>query len=335
MYQQLSAFFSLSGSGGDDAGGLSVPEFTEKIQTALQVLNHDPHYRYEHRFGAGEPPRPTPRPRLMFTWTRLSADGWVAVDVVARCVVSPTERPITITGSLEVTGSSDDESAAFADFRDYGAPFISAPGAFTGHIDAPGGLGGPINGATLAAYPHVHVGRHPDLRLEVLGPSGEVLDSVVVRRIQRTTGQRGVMVRLEEQNQIFSIDDRFDLTGMVEKRTLWFEDITGKPVDAVQRVYSFLAHCRAPNIGRFSLLHTPAVNPGRFRWGRPSGWVRATWASLVPAVTKDRHSLSVIVVIGVLPFVSILRFPLTVALCDSGASRLHALLTRRVRESRG
>src|SRR5688500_14394545 len=36
-------------------------------------------------------------------------------------------------------------------------------------------------------------------------------------------------------------------------------------------------------------------------WGRPSARARAMWASLVPAVTKDRHSSSVISVIDVFP----------------------------------
>src|SRR4051794_31323206 len=41
-------------------------------------------------------------------------------------------------------------------------------------------------------------------------------------------------------------------------------------------------------------------------WGRPSRRGRATWASLVLAVRNDRHSSSVIAVIGVFPFVSVL-----------------------------
>src|SRR3954451_6129041 len=42
-------------------------------------------------------------------------------------------------------------------------------------------------------------------------------------------------------------------------------------------------------------------------WGRPSARVSPMWASLVPAVTKDRHSLSVMVTTSVCPFASIWR----------------------------
>jgi hypothetical protein len=70
------------------------------------------------------------------------------------------------------------------------------------------------------------------------------------------------------------------------------------------------AECDSPIVGQALALDAPrdrakaSSSPSRTKqtgvtWGRPSRRVRAMWASLVPAVRKDRHSLSVIVVIGV------------------------------------
>ena len=244
--------------------GLAVPDVQRRLHDALEVLNNDPHYRYEHRFGEGDPPtypRHGERPGLVMHSQLVEPGGgrWSTVDIIARCAASVQERPITVNGAFTAEPDS-----AFADQLEawftYGAPFTSPEGAFTGVLDAPGGIGGPLEGATVWVHPTEDhdLGQNPDLHFEVLDPAGVSLAQVDVRRIERTEGLRGgLRVVLEEVNGVFTTEDRVDLTDRRLNRTLRFGEWTGKPVTTVYASLLYLSLLHRPNKIRVSVRHTP------------------------------------------------------------------------------
>lgn len=255
MFEKLAALFSTGGS----QDGLSAPEVSQKVEAALQVLDEDPHYRYEHRFGQGTVPEPSNRSGLVLSYIRQdrTTTHWAIVDVIARCAASATERPITVEGVLAVEPGSEFEEA-FRDFVTYGAGFTSPEGAYEGEVDAPGGLGGRLVGARMTAQPSPDLGDGRELHLEVLDPDGAVLGAVDLDRIERSRGQEGVRVVLEEVHKVFKFEDKVNVVDQRMTRTLHFGATIGKPVAAVQPALSFLSHCHEPNKGRLSIRHTPA-----------------------------------------------------------------------------
>ena len=184
---------ALVSPGGDSDAGLAVTEVTERVQKALNVLGRDPHHLYETRFGYGEPPIPPERPGLALSAHHINpgAGTWRAVDVIARCAASTDERPITIKGELTAEPGSEFAKALQA-FFDFGAPFTSPAGAYTGEIDAPGGLGGELVKASLKTS--AVKGDVPDpveLRLQVLDPRGDVLGEAHVVKTELSQGGLG------------------------------------------------------------------------------------------------------------------------------------------------
>jgi hypothetical protein len=254
IYNQVAALFAV----GQPGEGRDVPSVSARVQKALSTLDHDPHYRYEHRFGEGAIPPLGDRPGLVFSW--MAADEksgrWTVVDVIARCAASPQERPITVEGHLRLEPGSAAEKA-YRDFLTYGAPFTSPAGAYYGEMDAPGGLGGPLEGATMSVGSVLDIGDNPQLYLEVLDSDGKVLGGVNLNRVDRSQGTGGVRVVLEEEHQVFSLKDRYKIDEGTGTRTLRFGDIVGKPVTAVAKAMTFISHCHPPNTGRLSIRHTP------------------------------------------------------------------------------
>ncbi|GHF35334.1 hypothetical protein AMYBAR_003838 [Amycolatopsis bartoniae] len=254
-FTTVSAYFSLSGT----QTGLDVPTVTARLDTALAVLDTDPHYRYELRFGQGEPPGLVERPMLLMTWMSGHRDTgrWTAVDIIARCRASTQVRPITVSGEF-IAETGSDFAEALQDFHSYGTPFHSPPGAYRGEIDAPGGLGGQLGHGTISMLPHPdNLGDNPEMHLQVVSPDGAVLAGVNVNRVDRSAGRDGVRVVLEEEHHVFRLEDRYNLAGNRGNRTLSFGTFSGQPVTAIRSALKFLAHCRAPNVGRLSIRHTP------------------------------------------------------------------------------
>jgi hypothetical protein len=244
--------------------GLSFDEVAERVQRALDVLDHDPHYRFEYRFGQGRPPEPSNRPGLVMHTMRgdRAADRWVAIDTIARCAASVDVQPIIIKGTVEL-----EPGTALADqwhaFVMYGAPVTLPAGAFTGEVDAPAGLGGSLEGAILKVGPadDADLGDNPEMHLEVLDPDGLVLASADVDRTQRSQGiEGGVRVVLSETHGIFTLEDRYDLKDARASRNLTVNNITGLPVEVARAGIEFVLQMRSPNQLRVSVRHAPPVN---------------------------------------------------------------------------
>lgn len=256
-YREAMTLMSLDGAAHAD---LTVPVVTARVEKALKALGRDPHYLYEPRFGHGKPPHPPQRPRHVFTWEHIdtTSSTWQAVDVIARCAVSVDERPITITGQLTVEKGSD-FAAAVKDFHEFGTPFTSPEGAYTGVFDAPGGLGGELTKGTIHTGPvtGADLGENIGLRLEVLDPDGQVLAEAHVDRTDRSSGTAGVRVVLSEVNGVFELVERFNLTAQTAQASFKTLQVERMPVSAVRPAIEFLAAFHAPNSMRVSVRHTP------------------------------------------------------------------------------
>jgi hypothetical protein len=257
-YRDAMALMSL---GNVDDTHLEVPQVTERVQQALNTLDRDPHYLYEFHFGQGEPPDPSPRPGLVIgTYIIDTARSrWWQVDVIARCAASVEERPITVTGALTV--DNDTEFAAdVREFYEFGTPFTSPEGAYNGHLDAPGGLGGELANATIRTSPAANhdLGDNANLALEIIDPDDNVLAEVTVSRTDRSQGSKGVRAVLTETNGVFEFVHRFNLVEQTSAQRLALLNVVDSPVTAVLAGVEFLANYHDPNQMRARVRELPA-----------------------------------------------------------------------------
>lgn len=281
---------------------LEVPEVVRRIQKALPTLDTDPHYRYELRFGEGQLPTGPQRPGLVMTTIvgQGKAGRWAAVDVIARCAASTAVRPITITGKF-VVDRDDAFAEALSDFHAFGVPFTSPEGVYEGEIDAPGGLGGRLEGARVTSFAATDdLGDNSELHLEVLDADGAVLASADVVRIERSEGAAGVRVVLQEVHGIFTLEDRYNLKERTGSRNIRFGGFTGAPVTAAHAALTFLTHCKSPNVGRLSVSHTPpdrgVLDPNLgLVWPDEAARHLAAMFQLMDDLVSIQHSTSAIV----------------------------------------
>jgi len=259
-YREAMTLMSLKDVG---EGDLTVPEITDRIERALGILGHDPHYLYEVRFGHGDPPEPTMRPGLMMTEYRIdpAVSTWQSVDIIARCAASAVERPITIDGMLTVEGNPE-FAAAVKEFFEFGTPFSSPEAAYNGTIHAPGGLGGELVNATVRTSPvaRADLGANTELRLEVLDPEGSVIAQAEVDRTDRSSGTSGVRVVLTETHGVFELVFRGDLKNETTHLGFALHSLEGIPISAGLPALELLGAFHHPNSYRISVRYTP----GRF-----------------------------------------------------------------------
>jgi hypothetical protein len=236
-----------------------VTAIAERIEAALPLLDTDPLYRYELRFGEGDMPSEVSRAGIVMTQIIGHGEGgkWTAIDLIARCAASTQIRPITISGTFVAKSGSPFEKD-LRDFFDFGAPFKSPPGVYSGEIDAPGGLGGEIANATVWTLPvDEDLGPNTELLVEIIDPEGVTIASAEVTRVERSFGAKGKRVVLEEVNGAFTVENRTLMDEKVSTRTMTLGALAGQPVQVVARALEFLLACVSPNTGRLSLRHTP------------------------------------------------------------------------------
>lgn len=256
-YESAMAMMAMDPAGD---GSVPVPELAARIMKALGALGRDPHYQYELRFGHGEPSDPPPRPRYMFGQYLIDthAKTWHAIDVIARCAESANQRPVTVNGRL-VAQPGSDFADTLKDFAEFGTPFTSPEGAFSGNLDAPGGLGGDLDGASITVGPSAEadLGDNTHLRVEVLDPEGLVLAEAFLNRTERSQGSAGLRVVLAEVSGMFELHQRFNLADSTMDMRFEVHPVAGKPVSAVLPAATFLAAFHDPNAMRVSAAHSP------------------------------------------------------------------------------
>lgn len=274
----------------------STQEVTGRVQRALGVLDHDPHYRFEFGFGAG--PLPTPpvdRPGLVLHTAQGTLDGgrWITVDVIARCAASVDVSPITINGRFEAEPGTA-LAKAIQEFFEYGAP-VQAEEAFSGELTAPAGLGTELTSATVRVGPAIDadLGDNTELHLDVLDPDDAVVASVDVDRTERSQGiGGGIRAVLREVNGVFVLEERWNLVKQTESRHIRSGAITGLPVKVALPGIQFLAELKSPNRIRISSRHA-APTQGVIDEHTDFGWDHEQIAGL-SAVRRILEVLNVI-----------------------------------------
>lgn len=237
----------------------SMQEVTERVQRALGVLNHDPHYRFEFRFGEGSlPTPPVDRPGLVLHTAQGTRDEgkWITVDVIARCAASVDVEPITIKGRFEApVGTARAE--AIQEFFEYGAP-VHTEGVFTGELTAPAGLGGELNSASvrIGPGPEADLGDNREMHIDVIDSEDTVVASVDVDRTERSQGfGGGIRVVLREVSGVFELEERWNPTKQTGSRQIRGGAITGLPVKVALPGIQFLTELTSPNRIRISSRH--------------------------------------------------------------------------------
>ena len=183
--------------------------------------------------------------------------------MIARCAESTKQRPITIRGMIAATPGSAFEKE-LQDFVTYGAPVTTPEGAFTGVLDAPGGLGGPIEGAALSIAPvdDAEPGDDRELRLEVLAPDRTtVLAGIDAIRTQRSEGLaqsgQGLRVVLTDVDGMLEIEHRFNFADGQMSQSVRMSTFEGRPIARARQMAQFLLALHEPNVLRSSLRGTP------------------------------------------------------------------------------
>lgn len=270
-YRQAMSFATLDVPA---AEGLDVHAMAGRVQATLAgPLSQDPHYRYTFRFGTGQPTQVTPGPGLVLSHCTSRETGWFAIDVFARCAVSTQERPITLTARFSATKGSP-EAEALQRLAEYGE-IPDTPLPFSGELDAPGGLAATLVEAQahMEPAPASTPDEDAQLRLEILGPGGEVIASCHADRTSSGFGTKGGSFLLREIDGIFDMAGRADLETLAESesgsgeqvvrgmniRLRWrLERLTGVPVMSVSGAPAFLGRFHEPNQFRLSSRHLPA-----------------------------------------------------------------------------
>lgn len=243
---------------------LAAPEVARRLKDALRALDHDPHYRYEFSMGYGEPPTPPMRPRLVMSEVRFfeATSSWYIISVIARCAASVTERPITTRLTLQAAVGSK-YGKELRDFVDFGIPFTTPEGVVNGETDAPAGLGGPIENATLSVFSLET--RDKDIsnefRLEVLDPDGNVIALADIDRTRLSSGKAGAHAVFEETHGVFVLSLTVDQREQNNRLELKVNEIEGRPVSVVLPAVRVLNAFQSPNSFQLSNRNIPS-RPG-------------------------------------------------------------------------
>lgn len=242
-------------------GCASASEMASKVRESLQLVDHDPHYLYDFRFGHGEPNYHIPQPRYVMSKYEMdkSSSTWYAIDVIARCAESVFERPITISGTITANAGTD-FSDELRKFHEYGSPIIGPQGSYSGTIDAPGEIGGKIEEASIGIYPLNPSSISPDasLRLEILDENGNSITCVDVDRTETSQGTSGLRSIICDPSGSLKIEMRFELSTSTSNMEISFQISEGSPVSQVVPVSNFVKYFHYPNSIRISNRNTPA-----------------------------------------------------------------------------
>lgn len=250
---------------GEGATALIEPsEVIGTLQTLVEVLDTDPHYRYGHSVGPNEP-LIEPEPDLVAaTIKRLPNGDFLAFKIYQRSAQSLEERPIPI----KVEFKFEDGSQELEDLRAwqrYGKPF-QAGGSFS--LDLPGGLGGSSdNGKVSVPAPHLFGGH--TLRMQVVDPEGGVLGAVSFH-LQSTASEdrKGAWTSGYDPSGYLFHEGYYDLVAPnhVHKFGFSLAPILGAVAAEIRPAIEFARHLEAPNslqiAGEYGPFRTVASNEG-------------------------------------------------------------------------
>lgn len=273
----LISLAGLKGLSETEAGNLQVRDVSYSLGRSMQYLNdEDPFYRYSIHVS------PEPAPDLathLATGQPLAEPGWVLmtswsnesihveVSVFPKNNVALELSPIH--GSVQFSAKiGTPEAQALQDFAKYGSPMAGVDISLS-ELQAPAGLGGAFSSGRGSFGPPVTRGGHAELaRLVVLGPEGELLHTLPVRRVYSVQGQPHEG-EIQGAETLFRAEDgttirfRFDLPDGKVNVNFTTGDVRGRLVVDLLPSLRFLAAFGAPNqftlAGRFGPIPAESV----------------------------------------------------------------------------
>lgn len=215
----------------EEQAGLTrgLPDVVDRVRRLAQQANElDPYYRFE-----------------------LSSDGQgTKVAVIPRYAGAMTDRPITVSATIQFTVDTPEGQAKFAEFEraiDFGLP-IELEGANLPLvvIDAPAGLGGKFEGMKMSIRPYPHLTGPVDLDFLIVGPAGEEVLVLPTRIAVENAGRKGMILAGADRSGLMRV--AFEVAPPGGRSSLTYKLTADRfvPHDLVPSV-RFLANLHAPN----------------------------------------------------------------------------------------
>lgn len=234
------------------------------IHKALNAC--DPFYKYDFTVSDSPPPDGPlgqEQPGLVAVFAMRQDSVWITFKIYALSLAALKERPIGAQFTVAIPRDDEELRQQFERFVDYGAPMQLPPGTISGSVDFPGGLGGEVTGASLAALSNPNPLEDGDEPAEFLlaivaAGSDTVLASTTMRRTEFTAGQAGVRSVFVEKSGIFTLELRMRSGSLDGEMTLHTEyDLSGRrPAEFVDGL-NVLAAWNSPNRIAFGMPYGP------------------------------------------------------------------------------
>jgi hypothetical protein len=275
--QQVTASQPKEGS----AAVLEPGEVREHLQRLNNVLDTDPHFRYEVTIGPYRPDLP-PEPRLVAATQENMADGgWLTFKIYERSAQSLDERPIPLHLEFHFEDSPEDREA-FEVWRKYGKP-LEVSASFK--ADLPGGLDGEGKAGRIRLGPADGETEFRN-RLRIVEPSGTALAELGFA-MSSTTGLdgTGVWTHGEDDSGTLATEALVDGTALGGKINFTVKPLAGRSASKSLPAANFASHLAAPNRLQVAAEYGPFLDFSPLPAGDPL---------VHPAVARIVHALAVV-----------------------------------------
>lgn len=288
---------SAMGMKPNDGDGLVSPsQLSDYLQSLAPILDTDPHFRYEVSLGPMKS-YVMSEPDLIFATIHSVGDdndNAVTVRVFPRFAAALDFRPIP----LEVVIRAEPDSKLqheLASFMKYGMSVSAPVGTVDIKMDLPGGLGGDASNAGLRIVTAQPSAPSHVLRMAVVDPNDDVVESVLIDMQPATFGIDGTGARSTgtERGGNFRVQMLSDLSSQTMNLTISGIDVEGHAPHDVVAALSFLNALRPPNRIAIAAQRGPITNPMTLPddFGLPDGDVLQMLANTaVSLATIQEHT---------------------------------------------
>jgi len=230
---------------------LSVGASLDTMRAALD--RDDPHYRYEFATST-TPPNPLDLVGCVLANTQPMTDGgFLTITVVPKHSYALEDSPIKGTLRVEFADpvEADRFQEAFEGFSKFGRALDLPEGSLWATLDAPGGLGGTIEGGHGTIVPAVATDPPTHWRIAVVDDTETKLAEVPLTTESRTVGPLGgAEIIMIDASKALTVTLRLDppkADGAGIAFNITAGTLPGRPVVAVTSVARFLASLIPPN----------------------------------------------------------------------------------------
>lgn len=244
LRRDVSASEALSTAADDDVALVTPAEISSHLNRIFEVLDTDPHYRYEFSIEL-EPGEITRRDGMVAATQEIQPDGrTLTFRVYQRFAESQRERPIPFQLRFAAENAGFDEDA-YDSWRKYGTP-LSAPAEVD--VDLPGGLGAPFSGGLTEVLVQ-SAGHEYIARFRIRRPDGTYSPTMTFTITARTgPEQTGVWESGTDESSYLTFDTRTDLETSSGTWGFTRSQIVGQEIDAVLPSIEFLQNIVTGNI---------------------------------------------------------------------------------------